>query len=208
MARVVLATWGSYGDLFPVVGLALELKRRGHDATVATCEFYRERVTALGLGFHPVPPDIDPSDAAFIARMMDARRGSERLLGEVLAPAIRASYDAIDAAAQGAELLVTHPATFAAPLVARRRGIPWVSTVLAPLSFFSRHDFPVLPGAPVLSSLRRLGPGACGVFRSLAGRLTRRWVAPVEALRRELGLPEARVRASDPKLYFAGSGRK
>ena len=191
MARVVLTTWGSSGDLFPIVGLALELKARGHDVVVATCEFYRDRVVALGLGFHPVPPDIDPADTKFIERMMDARRGSERLLAEALVPAVRESYGAIDAAAAGADLLVSHPATFATPLVARRRGLPWVSTVLAPLSFFSRHDFPVLPGVPGSAFLRELGPVVGGWGRALSKAVTRRWMKPVVQLAADLGLPDA-----------------
>ena len=191
MARVVLATWGSYGDLFPIVGLALELKRRGHDATVATCAYYGELVTSLGLGFHPVPPDIDPNDRQMFEWLLDARRGPDRLLRGLLAPAVEASYAATEAVARGADLIVSHPVTFAAPLVARKLGIPFVSTVLAPLSFFSRYDFPVLPGFPGAVFLKERGPFACGILRSLVRAITRHGMAPVDRLRERLGLPDA-----------------
>lgn len=193
MARIVLATWGSYGDLFPAVGLALALKARGHAPVVATCEFYRSIVEPLGLGFHPVPPDVNPNDTALIARLMDPKRGSEVLLGELLAPAIRDSYAAIEAAARGADLLVSHPATMAAPLVGEKFGLRWVSTVLAPLSFFSRHDFPALSPLPWTAHLNALGPGVCGAFKALARVMTRRMLRPVIELREALGLADRGV---------------
>ena len=46
--------------------------------------------------------------------------------------------------------------TFAGPLVAEKTGIPWVSTVLAPLSYFSYQDSPVLSSR--LNVLREAEP--------------------------------------------------
>lgn len=63
-------------------------------------------------------------------------------------------------AAQGADVLLTHPVTFAGPLVAQKVRVLWVSSVLAPLSFFSAYDLPALAAFPRLEALRRLGPGA------------------------------------------------
>ena len=190
MPRIVLTTWGSYGDLFPAVGLALALKARGHVPVVATCEFYRSIVEPLGIGFHPVPPDVDPNDSALIARLMDPNRGSDVLLGELLAPAIRASFAAISAAARGADLLVSHPATFATPFVAQAQGIRWVASVLAPLSFFSRHDFPALSPMPWTTHLNAFGPGICGAVLAIARFMTRGMMRPVVELREELGLAD------------------
>jgi len=50
-ARVLVAAIGSLGDLHPVLALGLELQRRGHRVTVASSEYYRAKVEALGLGF-------------------------------------------------------------------------------------------------------------------------------------------------------------
>ena len=193
MARIVLTTWGSYGDLFPTIGLALALKARGHRPVVATSEYYRRIVEPLEIDFHPVPPDVDPNDTAFIARIMDPRHGSEMLLSEVIAPNIRAAYGAIDVAAKGADLLVSHPGTPATPFVAQMHGLRWISTVLAPLSFFSRYDFPALSPMPWTVHLNALGPVVCGWVRFLARSMTRRMLAPVVAFREELGLPDTGV---------------
>ena len=49
MSRIVLATIGSLGDLHPVLALALELRRRGHEPSIATSENYRDKIATLFL---------------------------------------------------------------------------------------------------------------------------------------------------------------
>lgn len=191
-ARIVLVTAGSFGDLFPTLGLAAGLRARGHQAIVATSPHYRARVEADGFEFHAVRPDIDPSNSAVLTRVMDPVRGSEYVIREFAMPSLRESYDDVVSASRGADLIITHPITFAAPIAAERTGIPWISTVLAPLSFFSLHDFPVLPPLTGLVEWARRRPWATRALFGLARRMTRAWTAPVRALRSELGLPPAR----------------
>jgi len=49
--RIVLTTLGSLGDLHPYIALALGLKARGHEPTLATSEGYRHKIEPLGIGF-------------------------------------------------------------------------------------------------------------------------------------------------------------
>ena len=188
MARIVITCWGSYGDLNPYVGLALGLKARGHDVAIAAPGGYRDVLEREGVGFHPVRPDVDGDDHEVVRRIMDPARGTEFILGELLFPAIRDAYEDLSAAVEGADLLVSHPVTFAAPVLAEKRGLPWLSTVLAPMSFFSAHDLPVFPPAPWMKRLERV-PGAGRALVSAVRRFTRGWSEPVRRLRAELGLP-------------------
>ena len=190
--RILITSWGSFGDVYPYVGIALALKGRGHRPVLAMPEFYRSLVEGLGLEFHPVGPQIDPNDRATIARVMDPVKGSEAIIDGLLMPSLRADYAALEAAAAGAALLVSHPITFAAPILAQAHGLPWVSTVLAPISFFSATDLPVLPGAPRLVHLRTLGPWAGRLIGRAVRHASKRWVEPVHALRAELGMPRGR----------------
>jgi rhamnosyltransferase subunit B len=189
VARILITSWGSYGDVYPYVGLALALREQGHRPVLATAEFYRALIESLGLEFHPVGPRIDPNDRALIERVLDPVRGSDVLLKDILMPAVRSDYAALDAAARNADLIVTHPITFAAPIVAQARRLLWVSTVLAPMSFFSATDVPVLAPAPFLAHLGRLGPWYGRMLASFARRTTYAWMTPVFELRRETGLP-------------------
>ena len=187
--RVVIATFGSFGDVNPYVGLALGLKQRGHSPVIATAGFYRSYVQCEGIGFHPVRPDVDPHDAGAMSRIMDPKRGTEYLFKEFLFPRVRESYEDLSEVVRGADLLVTHPVTFAGPLLAEKEEMPWASTVLAPISFFSAHDLPVFSPFPWMASLRRFGPGVAHPLVGLAKRSTRRWTEPVWKLRADLGLP-------------------
>ncbi|MFN7985108.1 MAG: hypothetical protein U0Q11_24970 [Vicinamibacterales bacterium] len=189
MARIVLTCWGSHGDIDPFIGLGLALKARHHDVTVATLEYYRTLVGSLGLGFHAVRPQVNPDDAHLIERIMHPTRGSEFLLRTILFPAIDDMFADVDAVAAGADLLVSHPITFATPIVAESRRIPWASVVLAPTSMFSRYDMPVLPPAPWLKALERLGEWPGRLLMSAVRRTLASWPEPVYALRQRLGLP-------------------
>lgn len=187
--RIVIATWGSHGDLHPALGLATGLRDRGHRVTVATIPLYRDDVEREHLGFQPVRPDVDPNDRAMVARIMDAQRGSEFIFKDLLMPALHDAATDLRPAIAAADLVISHPVTFAAPILAEQLRKPWVSYVLAPMSFFSVHDMPVLPPAPWLRRLAERSPWVSRLLVGVARRATRGWTAPVAALRAELGLP-------------------
>ena len=191
MARIVLNTFGSLGDLHPYIAIALELKRRGHQPVVATHGVYRARVEALGLEFAPVRPHGDDwgEPAGVIREAMDSRRGSEVVLRKLVLPYLRESRDDLLTAARGSDLLVDHVLAFSSPLVAEALRLPRVSTTLQPFAMFSRHDPPVSPAAPWLAPLRSLGPAAWGFLWWLARLSTQHHFRELPAMRREMGLP-------------------
>lgn len=186
--RIVIATLGTYGDVNPYVGLAIGLRARGYEPVIATSPFYREYIESEGIAFHPVRPNLDLNDRALVARMMAPYRGLEFSMRELLLPNLQGMHDDLVAIVKDADLLVTQPAALAGPIVAEARGIPWVSTALAPLSFFSAHDFPVLPFIPFAKALERL-PGAVRLLKRLAKTMAQPLMAPVQRLRAECGLP-------------------
>ena len=160
--KVILNTFGSFGDIHPYMSIAFELQARGHDPVIATMEAYREKILGAGLSFAAVRPDIPaPGEQGdeLISRIMQPLSGPKFLMEEVIFPAIRDAYGDLTRALTGGDLLVTHPAAPAGPLVGRKTGIPWISTVLAPLSFFSVYDPPVPPAFQWLNKLHSLGPG-------------------------------------------------
>lgn len=189
MARILLTSFGSLGDIHPYLALALGLRDRGHRVALATHGFYRDKIEAEGIEFFPVRPNADPEDRALTSLVMDARKGPEHVLRGIILPALRESYEDLLAASHGADLLVGHPLTFAVPLVAGVLGIPWASAVLAPLGFFSAYDPPVLPPYPWLAHLRVLGPRVNRLVMDFGRRSVLPWTEPVRRLREELGLP-------------------
>jgi rhamnosyltransferase subunit B len=186
--RIVIASIGSLGDIYPYLVLARQLTKRGHETIFATSAYYRPLIEAEGVAFCPVRPDIDLEDRVMIRRIMEAKRGPRRLIREYLIPHLRHAYADLTAATHGADLLVTHSITFAGPLVAERYRIPWVSTVLSPMPFFSAYDMPVFPSLAWLARLYRTRPGVSRVLMRVMKWMTRSWTAPIRQLRVEIGL--------------------
>jgi rhamnosyltransferase subunit B len=193
--RILLTSFGTLGDIHPLIAVALELQRRGHVPVLAVPELFKPTILALGLEFAPVGPILDPEDNRLVAMLMDIRKGTERTLREILFPAIRQSYRELLAAVEdkgGADLMVAGELVYQAPIVAEVTGIPWASHVLAPLSFFSRYDAPVLPPYPMLARLQPALPGLGRVISRFARWVTRSWPEPIYQLRSELGLGRGR----------------
>jgi len=191
--RIVLSTFGSFGDVHPYIGIAVELQRRGHRPVIATSEIYREKMESAGLEFYPVRPDmpsIDQPDevARLLDDVMDAKRGPAAV-GNLIIPYLREIYTDLDAATDGADLLLTHPLPFAGTMVAQKKKLPWISSVLAPASFLSVYDPIVPPQWPGLYHLMRLSPWVGRGVMALALIKVEKMTQPVYDLRQELGLP-------------------
>jgi len=189
--RIVLNTLGSFGDIHPYMAIALELQLRGHAPVVATAESYREKIEGAGIEFFPVRPDLpEPKsqDTELIEKVMEPKTGARFLTEELIFPAVRDSYTDLLTAVKGAHLLVTHPAAPAGPLVGRKTGMPWISTVLAPLSFFSAYDMPVPPFWQWTSKLRVLGPRFTKFFLDVMKSSYK--AKAVTTFRNELGLSD------------------
>lgn len=189
MARIVLHTFGSLGDLHPYIAVARALADRGHHAVVATHDGYRERVEGSGVPFHAVRPamsDLGDEDTVR-RRAMAPDEGSRYVVRELVVPFVRASRDDLLEACAGADVLVSHALSFVAPLVAEHLRIPRVHTMLQPVSLFSAHDPSLVQGAAPW--MLRLPPFAWRAFWGLAARGTRPWFAELATLRAEMGLP-------------------
>lgn len=188
--KIVIAPYGSLGDLHPLLALAIELRRRGHDIKICTLEVYREKIDALGFQFFPLRPDVNPDDRELAREMMDAKSGTEKLLREILIPNIRPMYEDLTKVVNGADLLISGEVVFAAASVVEKTGIKWITTSLAPGSFMSPHDPIVPPTAQWLRHFRFLGATFHGGLFMLVRRMVDAWFAPYREFRRELGLSE------------------
>jgi rhamnosyltransferase subunit B len=193
--RIVITTYGSFGDIHPYVALALELKARGHSPLIATSGVYREKIERSRLDFHAARPDFPSLDQIeeveeIMRRSMDTRTGPEYVIKEMFMRPVRESYEDLREAARGADLLITHPITFAGPVLAQKENLSWVSTILSPISFFSAYD-PIFP--PEAGALMKLFAMSPPFLNRLLVKVVKRrignWEEPVTRLRAELGLP-------------------
>lgn len=190
--RVLLASFGSYGDLNPHLGLGLALKAQGHHAVLAVTRAYQHHVEAAGLECRPIRPEGDPNDRAIVSRIMDPMRGPEYLIRRVMMPHLREMYDDLADATRDIDVVVSHPLTFAAPVLCEKKQLPWAASVLAPLSFFSDADPPLAIPGPLSASVHDRWPRVAAAVTSAGVVLTRRWTRPVQRLRASVGLPRGK----------------
>ncbi len=193
MARIVLNTFGSFGDLHPYLAVAIGLKQRGHKPVLATAEVYRAKIGAEAIEFAPVRPDIGAmaGNQPFLEKIWHPKHGTKFLVRDYIMPAVEDSFADLLPVCKGADLLLTHAAAYAGPVVAEHLKMPWLSVVLQPMAFLSRYDPPVLPPARWVQKLEFFGPGVVGAVLELGKQSTASWTKPVARLRRRLDLPKS-----------------
>lgn len=188
MKRVVLSTFGSYGDINPYVSIGAAIRDAGAAACVVAPEVYRDYVLRHGLEFAPTRPRVDVDDTALVRKVMNPWTGAEFLTRRLLMPALSQSHADLYAACDGADFLLSHVLTYAGPIVAEQRQMPWATAFLQPMVLFSACDMPIVPPLTVLRRLRVLGPIFNRAVIKLMFSVSAPWGAPVANLRRELGL--------------------
>ena len=197
MAKIVLSAAGSAGDIYPIVALAIELRRRGHLPVIATQAEFRDEIEAEGLAFRAVRPsqaEIESElgvDTAELVRLTTRpRAGLAFAVRHIAMPFLRRAYQDMRAISVGADLVITHPSAFAARLAAEKLEIPWLSLTLAPFAFMSESDAPQLLASSTLMQARRvLGPGFDRRILQLLKLAAAPWTRDYQVLREELGLP-------------------
>src|SRR5690349_14310202 len=118
MAKIVLSTLGSLGDLHPKIAIGLELKARGHEVVINTWESYREKIEMIGLAFHPMRPDVDQNDRELLADLLHPSKGPEKVIRELVFPYLDEMYNDLLSACEGAALMVTGELIYVAKSVA------------------------------------------------------------------------------------------
>lgn len=192
-ARVVFATVGSLGDLFPFLAVGQELQQRGHRVIIATHAVHQLPVIQAGLVFADASGMAEPEDrAAFTAKAFHPWRGPRFVVHDMAALDVRDSYRKLLPLCADADVLVTNTLAFAAQIIGEQGSaagrLRWLSAVLAPAGFLSASD-PPASGMRMLDRFLRSSPRRGRWLSRIAERVTHPWTAPVRALRRELGLP-------------------
>ena len=124
-----MAVIGTWGDLFPAVGLTKGLTAAGHRVRVAASPAYRELVEGEGLAFAPIGPSLGFADYAADPKLLSGRLGGFagflHLFRQFIFPNLDRYVADLTQAISGADVLLAHPALIAAPIAAEAAGVPW-----------------------------------------------------------------------------------
>lgn len=191
--RIVITTYGTLGDLYPYIALAIELKQRGHKVVIATSKLYSSKVEAEDIEFHAIRPNFEPGlSTEALRKATDSKEGLKYLICELILPHIKDTYSDLIQVVHGADLLVTQHLSFAGPIVAEKAGIKWISGVLAPIMIPSAYDSLVLsePHNQIKSQL--FNPLVNSSIINLSKYFLSSWSDPIKQLRRDLGLRQVK----------------
>jgi rhamnosyltransferase subunit B len=212
VARLVLATMGSWGDLFPAIGLARAAAARGHTVSIATTPAYTAMIEAEQVTAVPVGPRFGPKEFAADPAILDGRQGGFagflHLFRSVVFPNLVEWVDGLRQEVAGADLLLSHPTVLASPIAAELTDTRWATFSVSPGLIPSAYTLPSpsrlpLPRGRVGRSLRR------GAWRGARWNIARFFDPPVNAARAAVGLMPVRdslfhpVASGNPYLVAA-----
>ena len=141
--RVLLSTWGSRGDVEPMLALAVRLRELGAEVRLCAPPDFAERVADVGVAMVPLGRSVrELVHGATPSTPADAPR--------VAADLVAAQFDTVPAAAEDCDALVATGLMPAAErTIAETLGIPYMLVSFIPLVLPSPHHSPLQrPGRP------------------------------------------------------------
>ena len=134
--KIVLATFGSRGDVQPMIALSLALQSAGHDVLLAGPPEKASWIKEMGCRFHPLGKDV----TAFIDSMENAHsiRAAARFI-RFLRTEIDAQFDSIPHIISGADLVIGASLVFSLSSIAEAMGIKYRFIAFAPQLLPSSH---------------------------------------------------------------------
>lgn len=186
---VLLLTLGSHGDVHPFVGLALELRRRGHRPVVATNGHFEDLVRGVGLDFISIGTDEQYRELAGNKDLWSPSKAF-KVVFQAVGESMKLAYDVVAQFVQEHDqpLVVASSLALAARVARDKFDFPLVTVHLQPGVIRSLVAPPKLPGLfmprwfPMWLKRGIWDGGDKYVVDPVVG-------PPVNSLRKELGLP-------------------
>lgn len=153
--RVVLTSFGSTGDIYPMIALGRALLDAGHEAAFATAPLFRKPIEDAGLDYIETPPHWSEQEFAGFMRDLDNTFHPLRQLRAIYKGALEHVPELIERlseALEDADLLVTSYMFPQFGSVAQRQGVPFATFSFChnfiPTPHFPPAYIPQLRGVP------------------------------------------------------------
>lgn len=204
--RILLATFGTLGDIYPFIAVAHAVSRRGLDVVIAAPEMHRGSIEREGVAYARLRPHENDIVGALGVDLAGAFRIMLKnpyfILDEIYLRFLAETYDDTLAAAEGADAIVTHNLLVGANLAAEASGLPTARVALAPLYVQSASNPSLTPPAPyILQPASRPAIRFNKLVRSFIRTGVNMRMKRFHSFRTKLGLPLSR---EDFFLDFGG----
>lgn len=144
--KALIVAYGSTGDILPMVGLALALQARGHQAVLLSNDHFRPLAEQHGLAFRSIGPAESYRE---LTEALDIDRLMENMPIMVRNMAVDTMRPTVEAIAQevvpGQTLVIGAQPLLGVRIAAVKYGLPMVTVNLAPFLFRSAWRFPRMP---------------------------------------------------------------
>ena len=190
MARIVITTFGSTGDLNPFIALGLALRSSGHDVLFAVEANFQPQVSLLGFPVRVLTGDQAEALGPYSRQIFNSDQpltSLKLLIDRYILPTLPAKVAELREICRQADLLISVAPQFAASIVAEMLQIPWISVILTPATLPSAS----LAAQPMRVPLPAPLQGLINRFSWFLGGIFLRQVVdkPVNRLRRMFHLP-------------------
>ncbi len=134
--RIVLATFGSRGDVQPMIALTLALQSAGHDVLLAGPPEKASWIRAMGCRFHPLGKDV----TFFIDSMENAHSiGAAARFIKFVRAEIDSQFDSLPNIITGADLVLSASLVFSLSSLTEAMGIKYRFIAFTPQLLPSAH---------------------------------------------------------------------
>ena len=196
--RFLLATYGTRGDVHPMLALGLALLRKGHDVVLAGPPEFTTDAQRLNVDYHPMGGNM----TAFLAKHSSSVGGNvlrmARTVKREIDTELVAQFEVLTGLAKASDHVVGASLAFAARSCAERAGRPYHFIAFAPETFPSRYY-------PALGVRRQHLPRWINRFSWWCARKLDNWLLrdAINRGRAGLGLPAI----TDALDHFIAPGR-
>jgi len=155
--KIVIATFGTTGDVQPFLALGVELLRRGHEVVLAAPPNFAPRAARHGLAFRGLGSSVDDARTLHTIALACQQAGMDEQIRLTLAVPMKhaeASVHELLETARNADALVSIPYLAAGQISAELLGLPFVSVHFSPFGS-SRRPRLSAAAAPSFNALRK-----------------------------------------------------
>lgn len=184
--HALLIPFGTAGDVLPFIGVAIALKRRGHDVTVFTDRAFEDVIRQNGIAFACLSSREEYAELLKHPDLWHPTRSYPLIFKHQVAPKIRPVYEFIQNHAREDTVVVAANLAVGARVACEKLDIPMVSLYVSPMCFRSYLHPPPFPGLDLFPGRPRAWMRT--LFAIADWRVDRILGPSLNGLRRDLGM--------------------
>lgn len=142
MRRFIMASFGTVGDVAPMLAIGQALRELGDDVLFFGTPYYEDRYRASGIDYRLAGPLLDPDILLKDPRFTHPSRGVFNVFNFLYLPLVNILADTIGAELERrpADMILTQMWSFGGALAAEKAGLPYAVVSMAPITWYSAAD--------------------------------------------------------------------